>query len=55
MPERGVAVDHSTVNRWVLQYAPALDQRLRQPLKPTTDSWRVDETDIKVKGVWKYL
>lgn len=55
MAERGVEVDHSTINRWVLRYAPELDKRIRPYLKPTNDSWRVDETYIEVKGVWKYL
>jgi len=55
MQERGVEVDHSTINRWVLKYAPELDKRIRPHLKPTNDSWRVDETYIKIKGVWKYL
>ncbi len=55
MQERGVEVDHSTINRWVLKYAPELDKRIRPYLKPTNDSWRVDETYIKIKGVWKYL
>ena len=55
MQERGVKVDHSTINRWVLKYAPELDKRIRPHLKPTNDSWRVDETYINVRGVWKYL
>jgi IS6 family transposase len=55
MQERGVAVDHSTLNRWVLQYAPEIDKRIRPFLKLTTDSWRVDETYIKIRGEWRYL
>ena len=55
MAERGIEVDHSTINRWVLKYAPELDKRIRPHLRPTNDSWRVDETYIKVKGQWKYL
>jgi IS6 family transposase len=55
MQERGIEVDHSTINRWVLKYAPELDKRIRPHLKPTNDSWRVDKTYIKIKGVWKYL
>ena len=44
MQERGMEVDHSTINRWVLKYAPPLDKRIRPHLRPTNDSWRVDET-----------
>lgn len=55
MQERGVEVDHSTINRWVLKYAPELDKRIRPHVRSTNDSWRVDETYIKVKGQWKYL
>ena len=55
MVERGVEVGHSTINRWVLKYAPELDKRIRPHLNPTNDSWRVDETYIEVKGEWKYL
>jgi len=55
MAERGVEVDHSTLNRWVLKFAPELDKRIRLFLNPTNDSWRVDETYIEVKGAWKYL
>ena len=46
---------HSTLHRWVLSYAPELDKRVRPHLNQTNDSWRVDETYIQVKGVWKYL
>jgi len=46
MLERGLTVDHTTVYRWVLAYAPELDKRCRPDLKPTLDSWRVDETYI---------
>ena len=55
MAERGLSVDHSTINRWVLQYGPELNQRCRPHRRPTSDSWRVDETYVKVKGEWKYL
>ena len=54
MQERGLAVDHATVYRWVQHYAPELDQRCRPHLKATTDSDRVDEPYLKVKGRWKY-
>jgi transposase-like protein len=39
----------------VQYYGPELEQRLRQHLKPTNKSWRVDETYIRVKGRWCYL
>ena len=47
-------VDHSTIARWVLAYAPELEKRVKAQLKPTGDSWKVDETYIKVKGQWQY-
>ena len=55
LAERGLSVDHVTVWRWVQRYAPELERRLRSRLKPTNDSWRVDETYIRVKGKWVYL
>jgi transposase, IS6 family len=55
LAERGLLVDHVTVWRWVQRYAPEMERRLRSRLKPTTDSWRVDETYIRVKGKWRYL
>ena len=55
LAERGLSVDHVTVWRWVQRYAPELDRRLRKRLKTTNDSWRVDETYVRVKGKWVYL
>lgn len=53
--ERGMKVDHSTLNRWVLRYAPLLEKRLRGFRRPHCGHVRIDETYIKVKGKWKYL
>src|SRR5437773_6874819 len=55
MRERGLQVDHTTIYRWVQHYAPELEKRCRPHLKPTIDSWRVDETYIKVKKERVYL
>ncbi len=53
--ERGMDVHHTTVFRWVQEYAPELDKRCRSQLLITNNSWRVDETYIKIKGKPKYL
>jgi transposase, IS6 family len=53
--ERGLHVDHTTVFRWVQHYAPELDRRCRPSLRATNDSYRVDETYIKIKKQWYYL
>jgi IS6 family transposase len=55
MLERGLYVDHTTIYRWVQHYAPELEKRSRPHLKACNDSWRVDETYIKIKKVWTYL
>lgn len=56
MVERGISVDHSTINRWVIHYAPLLENEFRKNHKKTVgSSWRMDETYIKIKGVWHYL
>ena len=55
LAERGLLVDHVTVWRWVQRYAPEIQRRLQTRLRPTNDSWRVDETYIRVKGKWVYL
>ena len=56
MTERGVAVDHSTIDRWVQRFAPEMEKRLRwQWRRPQSTSWRIDETYVKVRGKWAYL
>ncbi|HVG33725.1 MAG TPA: IS6 family transposase [Pyrinomonadaceae bacterium] len=55
MRERGLNVDHSTVFRWVQRYAPEINKRVRQHLKMSGSSFRVDETYIKVGKTCKYL
>src|SRR4051812_36050038 len=55
LQDRGVAVDHTTLFRWIQAYAPKLEKRIRPHLHRSNGSWRVDETYVKVKGRWTYL
>ncbi|EJP85737.1 IS6 family transposase [Bacillus cereus] len=55
MEERGLSLAHTTIMRWVHQYGAEFDKRIRRHLKQTNNSWRVDETYIKVKGQWMCL
>ena len=55
MAERNLSVDHSTIARWVLRYAPELNKRIRRELRDPNRSWRVDETYVRVAGRWTYL
>jgi len=55
MLERGYKVYHSSIIRWVHKYSPLIAQKIKKHLKMTNDSWRVDETYIKIKEKWKYL
>ena len=41
--------------RWVHQYSPEIEKKVHRYLRPTNDSWKMDETYIRVKGGWKYL
>jgi Transposase and inactivated derivatives len=54
--ERGLSVDHSTINRWVVYYAPKLEKQFRRKYKKkVSGSWRMDETYLKIKGKDVYL
>lgn len=55
MQERGVEVDPSTIFRWVQRYAPEIEKRVRRYQGSRSESWRVDETYVRVGGKWKYL
>jgi putative transposase len=55
MAERGVFVDHATVRRWALKIVPMLAKVFRGRKRPVGQSWRMDETYIKVRGRWRYL
>ncbi|WP_170575957.1 IS6 family transposase [Ruegeria atlantica] len=55
MAERGVELDHATLNRWVSRYAGLVAEALRYKMRPADRSWRMDETYVKVKGEWAYL
>ena len=55
MEERGVPIDHATIQRWVVKYSPLLEEAFHRRKRAVWVSWRMDETYIKVKGVWHYL
>jgi putative transposase len=54
MEERGVEVDHSTMNRWGIKYRPQLEEACHRRKRPVWVSWHMDETDVTVKGAWHY-
>jgi putative transposase len=55
MGERGVKVDHATLNRWVMDYSPLIAAEAKKYKRTVTMSWRMDETYVKVRGQWFYL
>jgi len=50
MRERGLWLDHTMIYRWVQAYSPELEKRIRPHLRLTNDSYRVDETYVKIMG-----
>ena len=55
MGERGIAMAHTTILRWVQHYTPEFERRWKRYARRVGGSWRCDETYIKVKGEWVYL
>ena len=55
MQERVLFINYSTIHRWVVEYAPTLNRNIRKYIRRTNDSWRMDETYIKLNGKWIYL
>jgi transposase-like protein len=55
LAERGVEVDHVTVYRWVQRFTPLLADAARFARHSPGDRWFVDETYVKVNGVWRYV
>ena len=57
MKERGVSVDHSTINRWVIKYAKELEATFSKQFRKYGSyvSWKMDETYLKHKGKDQYL
>jgi transposase-like protein len=55
MAERGITLTHMTILRWVQRYVPVFEKRWSGYARPVVDSWRVDETYLKIKGQWVYL
>ena len=55
MAERGLSLAHTTIMRWVQHYTPEFEKRWNRHALAVGGSWRVDETYVKIRGVWRYL
>jgi len=55
MSIRGAKIDHATLQRWVMRFVSLIDNAVRSKKKPVGNSWRMDETYIKLNGKWIYL
>jgi transposase-like protein len=55
LAERGIEVDHVTIYRWVQRFAPEFAEAARARQHVVGDRWHVDETYVKVGGIWHYL
>ena len=55
MAERGLAMDHTTIWRWVQTYGPEVYRRLQGTGKRKSSTWHMDETFVRIGGRWMYL
>jgi putative transposase len=55
MAIRAIKVDHSTIQRWVFKFSKEIEQNMNTRKRRVMDSWRLDETYIKVAGKDRYL
>lgn len=52
---RGMIVDHAAIQRWVYKFTPFIESAMKKRKSRVGTSWRLDETYIKVKGIWCYF
>jgi transposase-like protein len=55
LADHGVVIDHTTMYRWVQRFAPELEKRVRQHLRPCCGPWHVDKIYVRLDGKWRYL
>ena len=55
MADRGVAVTHTTIMRWVIRYVPEYEKRWARFARPVGSSWRMDETAVSIMGRLHYV